>query len=87
MLQSLFKAINNQQPLIREFDPTTIQRIKEGTYLIKLISETQVSSRKCRLYAGLSVDQGVTDFFTQQAEITNKYAKTLQQYYETMTQE
>ena len=87
MLQTFFKATNSQQPLIREFDPTTLQRMKEGAYVIKLISEAEVSVRKCRFYAGLAVDQNISDFFTHEAEVTNKYARVLQQYYESMTQE
>lgn len=38
---NLFKAINKFQPELREFDPTTVQRIKEGAYLTKLIIEIQ----------------------------------------------
>jgi hypothetical protein len=63
MFLNLFKAINSTQPQLREFDPTTVQRIKEGAYLTKLISETEVSARKCDFFAGNCFDKEVADFF------------------------
>lgn len=87
MLQKVFKLLAVQKPLLREFDPATIQRIEEGSKLMKIISETQVAARKCQYYAGNAVDQEVAKFFDTEAQKLTKAARTLQDYYESMTQE
>lgn len=79
--------VNKGQPQLREFDPTTVQRIKEGAYLIKIISETEVSERKCEFYAGNCADQEITTFFKNEADKLGKARRTLQEYYESMTKE
>lgn len=84
---SLSKLLNKGKPQLREFDPTTIQRGKEGMYLVKIISETQVAARKCSYYAGNSMDQQVADAFMQEKEKLTKAAHALQKYYEGMTRE
>lgn len=84
---SLFKALNANKPQLREFDPTTIQRIKEGAYLVRMISEAEVAARKCEFYAGNAVDQEVQNAFAEEAKVLRQSAHTLQQYYETMTRE
>jgi len=86
-LQYLFKFLNQNKPKLREFDPTTIQRIKEGAYLVKIISETEVATRKCHFYAGNCVDKEVAKFFNEEAEKLTKAKNTLQDYYETITKE
>lgn len=87
MVLKLFKAKNDKKPLLREFDPTTIQRIKEGAYLVKMISETQVAARKCDFFAGNAVDKEVKNAFEDEAKLLRQGARTLQQYYESMTME
>jgi len=83
----LMKLLNKQKPLLREFDPATIQRIKEGMYLVKIISETEVTARKCDLFAGDCVDQQVADAFKLESKKLKKAARILQEYYESMTKE
>ncbi|QNB45114.1 hypothetical protein BR63_01525 [Thermanaerosceptrum fracticalcis] len=83
----LFKFLNQNKPKLREFDPTTIQRIKEGAYLVKVISETEVAARKCDFYASNCVDQEIAKFFREEANKLKEGKKLLQQYYESMTQE
>ncbi|GAB4260492.1 hypothetical protein [Thermincola ferriacetica] len=87
MLLNLFKAINNMQPKVRELDPTTTQRIKEGAYLTKIISETEVAARKCEFYAGNCSDEQIAQFFQDEADMLYKAKHTLQKYYESMTEE
>lgn len=84
---NLLRLLNKYKPQLREFDPTTIQRIKEGAYLVKLISETEVAARKCDYYAGNCVDQQVADAFRRESKQLTKAAHILQEYYETMTKE
>jgi len=83
----IFKAMNANKPQLREFDPATIQRIKEGAYLVKIISETQVAARKCDFYAGNAVDQEVRNAFADEAKLLKQGLRPLQQYYEAMTME
>ena len=84
---SLFKLINSTQPELREFDPTTLQRLKEGAYLTKLISEAEVAARKCEFYAGNCHDDKVKDFFANEVQVLNKAKHVLQEYYSSMTKE
>jgi len=84
---SIFKAMAANKPQLREFDPATIQRIKEGAYLVKIISETQVAARKCDFYAGNAVDREVKDAFEEEARLLRQSAYALQKYYESMTME
>lgn len=84
---SLMKLLNKHKPQLREFDPTTVQRIKEGMYLVKIISETQVAARKCDFYAGNCVDQQIAEKFRQESKKLVKAAHVLQEYYESMTKE
>ncbi len=86
MLQ-LFKALNDNKKKIREFDPVSIQRIKEGAYLTKLTSEAQVAARKCDFFAGNAFDQEVKKYFEDEAKLLRKSARVLQQYYESITTE
>ncbi|RJX17736.1 MAG: hypothetical protein C4570_07725 [Ammonifex sp.] len=81
------KIFQAKRPQLREFDPSTIQRIDEGSNLAKVITETQVSARKCRFFAGNAVDQEVAKFFSAEADKLTKGARTLQEYYQSMTQE
>lgn len=81
---SLFKFLNQNRPKLREFDPTTVQRIKEGAYLVKIISETEVAARKCKFYAGNCVDQEVAQFFDQESNKLTKAKLLLQDYYQSM---
>lgn len=87
MLLKLFRALNEKKPQLREFDPTTIQRIREGAYLTKLIAETQVAARKCEFFASNAVDSEVRQAFEEEARVLRDGARTLQQYYESMTAE
>lgn len=84
---NLFKFLNQDRPKLREFDPTTIQRIKEGAYLVKLISEAEVAARKCEFYAGSCVDQEMAKFFNNEAQMLKKAKLQMQEYYESMTKE
>lgn len=84
---NLKKTLNKHKPQLREFDPTTVQRIKEGMYLVKIISETEVTARKCNFYAGNCVDQQLADIFRQEHKKLVKAAHLLQEYYESMTKE
>lgn len=84
---SFFKAMNANKPYLREFDPVTIQRIKEGAYLVKMISETQVAARKCDFYAGNAIDQEIKNAFEDEAKLLRQGVHTLQRYYESMTME
>jgi acetoacetate decarboxylase len=86
-LINLLKLLNKDKPQLREFDPNTIQRIKEGMYLVKIISETEVTARKCDYYAGNCVDQQVADAFRRESKKLVKAAHALQEYYESMTKE
>jgi hypothetical protein len=74
---SLFKAKNANKPHIREFDPVTVQRIKESAYLVKMISETQVAARKCDFYAGNAIDLDVKMLLRMKQ---NYYGKVLRPY-------
>jgi hypothetical protein len=87
MLGPLFRILQAKGPKLREFDPATIQRIDEGSNLAKVITETQVAARKCQFYAGNAVDQEVAKFFNAEADKLTKGARTLQEYYQGMTQE
>ncbi|KAF1085477.1 hypothetical protein SPSYN_01619 [Sporotomaculum syntrophicum] len=84
---NLFNANNTNQPQLREFDPLTVQRIKEGAYLVKMISETQVAARKCDFYAGNTVDPEIKNAFENEAKLLKQSARLLQQYYESITLE
>lgn len=84
---SLFKALNANKLHLREFDPVTVQRIKEGAYLVKMISETQVAARKCEFYASNAIDQDVKNAFEDEAKLLRQGAQILQQYYESITKE
>ncbi|MFZ5945069.1 MAG: hypothetical protein ACOYVD_13275 [Bacillota bacterium] len=86
-MRHLFKYLNQNKPKLREFDPTTVQRIKEGAYLVKVISETEVTARKCDFYSGNCTDQEIAKFFNDQAEKLKKVKNVLQEYYESMTKE
>ncbi|MBZ4653595.1 MAG: hypothetical protein JG781_934 [Peptococcaceae bacterium] len=86
-MRHLFKFLNQNKPKLREFDPTTVQRIKEGVYLVKVISETEVTARKCDFYAGNATDQEIANFFKDQAETLKKAKNLLQEYFESMTEE
>lgn len=87
ILFTLFKAINSFQPEIREFDPTTVQRIKEGAYLTKLISESEVTARKCDFYSANCFDKEIAQFFKDEAQTLAKAKHIMQEYYESMTRE
>lgn len=84
---TIFKLLSGRKPRLREFDPVTIQRVGEGSNLVKLIAETQVAARKCQYYAGNAVDQEIASFFDAEAKKLTRGARTLQDYYESMTQE
>jgi hypothetical protein len=84
---AVFKLLSGRRPRLREFDPVTIQRVGEGSNLVKLIAETQVAARKCQYYAGNAVDQEIASFFDAEAKKLTRGARTLQDYYESMTQE
>jgi hypothetical protein len=86
-MRHLFKFLSQNKPKLREFDPTTVQRIKEGVYLVKVISETEVTARKCDFYAGNATDQEIANFFKDQAETLKKAKNLLQEYFESMTKE
>ncbi|MDA8228882.1 MAG: hypothetical protein M0T74_14530 [Desulfitobacterium hafniense] len=86
-LSTIFKLINYNQPQLRELDPTTIQRIKEGAYLVKIISETEVTARKCEYYASQCFDQELKNFFNNESSKLKNAKSKLQQYYESMTKE
>jgi hypothetical protein len=86
-LSTIFKLINRNQPQLRELDPTTIQRIKEGAYLVKVISETEITSRKCDFYASQCFDQELKDFFNNESSKLKEAKNKLQKYYESMTKE
>ncbi len=84
---SVFKALNVNKPQLREFDPLTIQRMKEGAYLVKMISEVQIAARKCEFYAGNAIDQEIKNIFNDEVKILRQTAHTLQQYYESISAE
>jgi len=86
-VQFLFKFLNQNKPKLREFDPTTIQRIKEGAYLVKVVSETEVATRKCHFYAANAVDQEIAAFFADEAKKLTQAKVLLQDYYESITKE
>ncbi len=79
------KLINKYKPQLREFDPTTIQRIKESAYLVKIISETEVTARKCDYYAGICTDKEVTEAFISESRKLTKASHLMQEFYESMT--
>jgi len=87
LMRHLFKFINMNKPKLREFDPTTMQRIKEGAYLVKVISETEVTARKCAFFGSIAADQEIADFFKEQAKSLQKAKNLMQEYYESMTKE
>lgn len=86
-LTTIFKLLNRNQPQLRELDPSTIQRIKEGAYLEKVISESEISARKCNYYSSLCFDQEIKDFFKNEATKLQNVKNKLQKYYESMTEE
>lgn len=83
----IFKAINANKAQLREYDPSTVQKIKEGTYLVKFISETQVAARKCEFYAGMAEDEEIRRTFEDEAKQLYKASRAFQQYYESITKE
>jgi len=87
MLPGVLKAMNKNRPKMRELDPSTRQRIKEGDFLIRMISETQVAARKCEFYAGMAEDEEVKRTFEDEAKVLRNTAQTFQKYYESMTTE
>ncbi|MGB9905137.1 MAG: hypothetical protein ACPLQO_10805 [Desulfotomaculales bacterium] len=86
-MYALFKFLNQNKPKLREFDPATVQRIKEGTFVVKIISETEVAARKCEFYAGNCTDQEIANFFREEADKLKKAKLLFQDYYEAMTKE
>jgi len=84
---SLFKFINQNKPKLRELDPTTTQRIKEGAFVVKIISETEVAARKCNFYAGNCTDQEIANYFRAEADKLQKAKLLFQEYYEAITKE
>jgi len=86
-MRYLFKFLNQNKPKLRELDPTTMQRIKEGAYLVKVISETEVAARKCAFFGDLAKDQEIASFFKEQTNTLKKAKNILQEYYESMTKE
>jgi len=86
-MRQLFKFMNQNKPKLRELDPTTMQRLKEGAYLIKVISETEVTARKCAFYGSIASDQEIANFFKEQAQKLQKAKNYMQEYYESMTKE
>lgn len=86
-MRHLFKFLTTNKPKLREFDPTTMQRIKEGAYLVKVISETEVTARKCAFYGSIASDQEIADYFREQSDTLCKAKNILQKYYESMTKE
>lgn len=86
-MRQLFKFRNQNKPKLRELDPTTMQRFKEGAYLIKVITETEVTARKCAFYSSIASDQEIANFFKEQAQKLQKVKNHLQEYYESMTKE
>jgi len=86
-MRSIIKLMNQNKPKLRELDPTTLQRIKEGIYLVKIISETEVTARKCDYYAGNATDQEIAKFFQEEANTLKKVKNLLQEYFESITQE
>ena len=75
------------QPILREIDPASVQRVLEGNYVKRLIGEAQVASRKCYYYAGNCLDPQISDFFKQEAKLIDRSAKLLEKYFESMTKE
>lgn len=84
---SIFKAMNVNKVQLRELDPSTVQRIKEGAFLVRFISETEIASRKCEFYAGIAEDDEIKRTFADEAKQLRKASHNFQQYYESMTRE
>lgn len=84
---NIFKPVHEKTSRLREFDPVTIQRIKEGAYLVKMISEAQVAARKCEFFAGNAVDPEVKKAFEEEATMLRQSYQNLQRFYENMTME
>ncbi|MCL6638800.1 MAG: hypothetical protein K6T80_03850 [Firmicutes bacterium] len=84
---NIFKSINAGKAKLRELDPSTLQKIKEGSFLVKFISETQVAARKCEFYAGMSEDEEIKRTFEDEAKKLYKSSRAFQQYYESITRE
>jgi hypothetical protein len=84
---SIFKILNHNKPKLRELDPTTLQRIKEGTYLAKMINEAEVAARKCDFYAGNCADEEIANYFKEEAKVLQKAYRVMKNYYESMTKE
>lgn len=86
-MRHLFKFLNQNKPKLREFDPATTQRIKEGAYVIKLISEAEIAARKCNFYANNATDSEISQFLKEQVTVLTASKKLLQDYYKSMTKE
>lgn len=87
MVSIIPDLLKTPNPKLREQDPITVQKTKEGFYAVKLISETQVAERKLRFFAGLATDKEVADFFNAEADQLAAAYRNLQTYYETLTME
>lgn len=87
MLKSVFKAISAGKPELRELSPSVIQRIKEGAFLVKFISESEVATRKCEFFAANADDAEVSGLFKEEAAMLRKFSHSLQEYYEAITKE
>ena len=70
------------QNALGEIDPKTVQKVKDGYYLVKAMSETEVAARKCEFYAGNCADQNVADFFYHEAKKLRQARKIFQDYFE-----
>lgn len=87
MYKKIFRTRNLNKPKLAKLDPATTQRIKEGSFLSKVISEAQVSARKCDFYANNCSDNEIAAFLKGEANVIRSSTKLLEDYYESITKE
>jgi hypothetical protein len=75
------------RPKLKEFDPATLQRIKEGAFVSKFITEVEVTGRKCAFYAESATDDAVKKLFAGEAKKLETFKRTLEDYHQGMTRE
>ncbi len=85
-MHHLFKFLNQNKPKLREFDPTTVQRIKEGAYLVRSLAKLKWLQESVNCLPQLR-DQEIASFFDKEAKKLTQAKKILEQYYETITKE
>lgn len=69
---------------MEKMDFETLQRIKEGTLLVKLIGEAELAAKKCKYFAEHASNEKVKKFFSHESTLIERTKNILQDYYNSM---